>query len=197
MQYSNDLPGARDPYRRFVRIVSHQTPRWERTRGSPSVHRPRRYRLSTPFEGDRRCAARLPGGYGAFVLRPSLTDDTTNFIAILAVDDHRYSSKELLPSSARQVTSTGRKCRFRRGCAGPVPCLTSGRGLDGFAAPRHERNSRHRSASSGVSRRTHHRADQSYGDRLAHRALTSGASAYLLCLPTARKHEGLTQIYAL
>ena len=35
------------------------------------------------------------------------------------------------------------------------------------------------------------------GDRLAHRALTSGASAYLLCLPTARKHEGLTQIYAL
>ena len=45
----------------------------------PSLH---------PFRGRSPLRGAPPWGYSAFVLRPSPTDDTTNFIAVLAVDDH-------------------------------------------------------------------------------------------------------------
>jgi DNA-binding NarL/FixJ family response regulator len=124
---------------------------------------------------------RLPWGYSAFVLRPSLMDDTTNAIAVLAVDDHPLFIEGIaavigMASDIRLVGSaaSGADALLQYRALRPDVVLMDLRLRDMNGILAIEALHQEFPGARIIVLTSH------TGDRLAHRALTSGASAYLL-----------------
>ena len=153
---------------------------------SPSTHRPRRYRLFTPFGGgegeSRRCAACLARGIvQGFDLRPNPMDETANSIAVLAVDDHPLFIEGIaavigMASDIRLVgtaaSGTDALVQYRALRPDVVLMDLRLRDMNGILAIEALQEE---FPGSRIIVLTSHT-----GDRLAHQALASGASAYLL-----------------